>query len=189
MFDKADAKSVSRLRWIPVFLVFALAAALTLRPFWPVWFWYHPSSMLCGYSVLMGSATLVKKLGGREATKLHGFLMGTGTASAAFGWYVIHSNKEAMGKPHITTWHGLGGLIVLVGSFLLTVQGVVALHPDWGVLKTKKLVRALHKFSGRAIILFSSVVSVLGWNTMKGGDFWSVALFAVPLVVFAFVLM
>eukprot|EP00913_Durusdinium_trenchii_P029183 g27358.t1 len=71
--------------WGPAMAIFAVLAAVAVTPSWPVWFWYHPAAMLLGYVVLMGNATLVKKIGGLRATKIHGYLMGAASVAAAFG--------------------------------------------------------------------------------------------------------
>merc|ERR1712150_310476 len=135
-----------------------------------------------------GNATLVKKLGGRQATMLHGYMMFAGTCVALFGWYVIYSNKEAMGKAHNTTWHGFLGSLFLLLTLIMSVLSFVALDPDWGMAKTKTIVRKIHKNSGRAVIAFALAVSVLGWNTNQGGKIPNLVLFTAPLPIFMLVL-
>eukprot|EP00931_Biecheleriopsis_adriatica_P005894 TRINITY_DN107370_c0_g1_i1.p2 TRINITY_DN107370_c0_g1~~TRINITY_DN107370_c0_g1_i1.p2 ORF type:complete len:206 (-),score=42.06 TRINITY_DN107370_c0_g1_i1:33-608(-) len=188
--DDVPKEAKSRLMiWGPALAVFALAAAAAVTPFWPVWFWYHPAAMLLGYVALMGNAVLVKKIGGLRATKIHGYLMGAGSFAALFGWYVIHSNKEAMGKPHITTWHGLFGIICLIATFVMAVSGSSLLDPHIGLMKTSKLVRAIHRNSGRALMGAAFVASAIGWSTVQKQEWLPVVLFSIPLLVFMKVLM
>jgi len=75
------------------------------------WFWYHPAAMVLAYIVIPPFSAKMKRAGGYSNTKNHGITMGISVALAIVGWYVIHSNKDAAGKDHITTWHGLLGWI------------------------------------------------------------------------------
>lgn len=169
--------------WGPALVLFAVTAAAAVTPSWPVWFWYHPAAMLVGYVALMGNAVLVKKIGGLRATKIHGYLMGIGSLVVGFGWYVIHSNKEAMGKPHITTWHGLSGLVCLLTTFGMAVAGTGLLDPHVGMMKGSKSVRFVHKNGGRLLLGAAFASSVLGWSTVQKQAALPIALFALPLVV------
>jgi hypothetical protein len=133
-------------------IAYALLAGLYLgfkQGKW-VWFSYHPISMLLGFVTLAGNATLLKKIGGYENTKLHGLFMSAAVGLGCFGWYVIYSNKEMYNKMHLKTLHGKVGVAVLLAYIGLGVVGTIALNPDFGLLKTNKLVRSVHKWSGRA---------------------------------------
>eukprot|EP00933_Yihiella_yeosuensis_P021382 TRINITY_DN1691_c0_g1_i4.p1 TRINITY_DN1691_c0_g1~~TRINITY_DN1691_c0_g1_i4.p1 ORF type:complete len:217 (-),score=33.96 TRINITY_DN1691_c0_g1_i4:137-697(-) len=182
-----DAKARLKM-WGPALVVFTLVAAYAVTPTWPVWFWYHPVAMLVGYVALMGNAVLVKKIGGYGATKTHGYLMAAASAAAAFGWYVIYSNKEANGKPHITTWHGTIGLVCLLGTFASAIAGTGLLDPDLGMMKASKMIRLVHKNSGRFLMALAYVACAFGWFTMSKGSWVPVAIFAAPLPVFMYVL-
>jgi hypothetical protein len=127
------------------------------------WFNWHPLCMLIGFVALAGNATLIKKIGGYENTKMHGILMSTAIAVASFAWYVIYSNKEMMGKAHLMTLHGKLGAAVMVSYFGLGIVGSIALHPDFGVLKTNKTIRFAHKWGGR-------VVTALAWTSCVLGE-------------------
>eukprot|EP00658_Telonema_sp_P-2_P079535 TRINITY_DN770_c0_g1_i1.p1 TRINITY_DN770_c0_g1~~TRINITY_DN770_c0_g1_i1.p1 ORF type:complete len:143 (+),score=31.60 TRINITY_DN770_c0_g1_i1:229-657(+) len=117
-----------------------IAAYLASPPNWP-WFAWHPAAMLVGFFPLAGSAILFKKQGGYTNTKLHGVLMAAAVAASLFGWYVIWSNKEMSGKLHNTSWHAWGGLLCLGIYGTLALVGVVALHPDFGILTQHKAIR------------------------------------------------
>lgn len=174
--------------WGPALLIFACVAAAAVTPAWPVWFWYHPAAMLLGYVALMGNAVLVKKIGGLRATKIHGYLMGAGSLIAAFGWYVIHSNKEANGKPHLTTWHGISGVMLLLCTMGSAIAGTGLLDPHVGMMKTSKTVRYFHRNSGRILLAAAFACSVLGWSTVQKQAVVPVVLFALPLMIFMKVL-
>jgi hypothetical protein len=115
-----------------------------------------------GFVVLATNATLLKKIGGLENTRYHGILMFGSLALGIFGWYVIYTNKEKYNKKHLVTNHGKLGIIVLIGYTALAIFGSVALHPDWGLFKTNKLFRAVHKWTGRVFTAAAWVCSVLG---------------------------
>lgn len=114
-----------------------------------IWFSWHPIFMLISYISIVANATLIKKIGGYENTKIHGYLMSTTIVLASFAWYVIYSNKEAFHKPHLTTIHGKLGAIVMISYFTLGLFGAVFLHPDFGLMRTNKLLRTTHKWFGR----------------------------------------
>lgn len=67
------------------------------------WFSWHPFLMSVGFIGMMGSASMIKKLGGYTNTKLHGILASLGSMMAMGGFYVIYTNKELLGKEHFTT--------------------------------------------------------------------------------------
>lgn len=184
----ASVKDQQRL-WAGVALIiFTIVALLTITPFWPVWFWYHPAAMMVAYFIFMSNAVLIKKLGGKQATKMHGYLMAVATLCAAFGWYVIHSNKAAMGKKHITTWHGLIGLVVLLSTFAAALAGMLLLDPDFGMMAKSRLARLLHRYSGKGIITLAFFTSLLGWYTIKQQNILLVTLFTGPLALLILVL-
>lgn len=127
-----------------------------------IWFSYHPFVMMLAFVLLAANATLVKKIGGYENTKIHGYSMSAACALAAFGWYVIHTNKDMAGKAHLLTIHGKLGVAVLISYLVLGAFGAIALHPDWGIMKTNKTIRTTHKYAGRVMTAISWFVCVLG---------------------------
>ncbi|CAL1140156.1 unnamed protein product [Cladocopium goreaui] len=174
--------------WGPALVIFACVAAAAVTPAWPVWFWYHPAAMLLGYVALMGNAVLVKKIGGLRATKIHGYLMGAGSIVTAFGWYVIYSNKEVNGKPHLTTWHGISGLFILLGTYCSAVAGAGLLDPHIGMMKASKTVRYFHSNGGRILLAAAFACCVLGWSTVQKQALLPVVLFTIPVMIFMKVL-
>lgn len=87
--------------------------------------------MLIGFVTLAGNAALIKKIGGYDNTKIHGYLMSAACIMGGFAWYVIYSNKEKFGKKHLTTLHGKLGCTVMCGYVLIGIGGAAGLHPDW----------------------------------------------------------
>ena len=150
-----------------------------------IWFSFHPIAMIIGFVALAGNAILLKKIGGYENTKTHGLLFSIAIAVAAFGWFVIYSNKEMAGKEHLTTTHSQLGMAVLLGYLGLGLFGGVALHPDWGALKTNQQLRTVHKWAGRVMTAGSWYVCVLGFASMRV-EMWQQLVAGVPLLVFGF---
>jgi hypothetical protein len=140
-----NADSVNSSRNIVKALLFIFSAAsstylVSLKGEW-IWFSWHPVSMIFAFIFLSGFAILTKKSGGYVNTKIHGLVMAASTALGCFGWYVIYTNKESFGKPHLVTLHAKIGVIVLIAYIALSCFSFPALNPDWGFLKTNKVVR------------------------------------------------
>ena len=123
-------------------------------------------------------------VGGYSNTKNHGIIMCLCTAITCFAWYVIYTSKEMKQKEHLTTYHGQLGAAVMVANLGLSVFGLAGLHPDFGVLRTNKLVRFMHKWSGRVIVGLSWVVCVLGFVRMSDDNMLYNAAYTIPLIIF-----
>mmetsp|Transcript_8105 Transcript_8105/g.8258 ORF Transcript_8105/g.8258 Transcript_8105/m.8258 type:complete len:210 (+) Transcript_8105:18-647(+) len=175
----------SHLRWpvVAYGILFGLYAAL-LPGKW-IWFSYHPLCMMVSFVSLAGYAALIKKVKGAENTRIHGYVMSAATLLAAFGYYVIYSNKEINHKTHLTTLHGKLGVLVLVNFLCFSIVGGVLLHPDWGLLKTNKTIRTFHKWGGRAFTATAWACSVLGFITMQKSLALQIV-FGLPLLIGGF---
>lgn len=155
------------LKW-PVLAYSVLSAGYMLWIKGPsVWFSWHPFSMVIAFILLAINATLIKKLGGAVNTRMHGQLMIASFLIGLFGYYVIYTNKEMKGKPHLTSWHGKLGATVMIGYGLVGLFGGVALHPDWGMFKTNKTFRITHKYVARVLIALAWIDCVLGELTFQ----------------------
>ena len=148
------------------------------------WFSYHPAAMLVAYVGIAGNATLLKKVGGKENTQLHGLAMGACAVLAAFGWYVIYTNKNMSSKPHNTTWHAWLGVVVLVGYMSMAPVSWLAFNPTSGFLRRHGTARLIHKWVGRALTVAAWLSCALGWFTIIH-DLWARVIFAIPLVLLA----
>ena len=132
----------------------------------------------------MGIASVTKKLGGYSNTKIHGMLASTGFFLALGGLYAIYHNKNLYERPHFTSLHGKAGLALLVLTAPPMLVGGIFLHPDWGVDKTNKEYRKLHK-------LFSRIIMSCAWGTAMYGmysmtkDPIELAIYGVPLLILA----
>jgi hypothetical protein len=145
-------------------LMYGLIGGLTIGTFPGKWIWFswHPLCMLLAYVSLAANASLIKKIGGYENTKMHGYMMSGAIAIASFGFYVIYSNKEMAGRQHFMTLHGQMGVAVMVNYFGIGAFGALALHPDFGIMKTNKTLRTAHKLAGRAATAAAWTCCVLG---------------------------
>jgi len=167
-------------RRIRSYLLSSLLISIPLLVLWTTgaysWFWWHPVMMSCAI-LPFGNAILFKKAGGRENTKYHGYLMIITSICMAFAWYVIHSNKDAFGKPHRTSWHGFLGTAVLLLFFALGLGGQLLLEPDARCrYLASKFVRASHRFLGRGLLVAIICVSTLGFETLAPGK-WPIFFF------------
>jgi hypothetical protein len=129
-----------------------------------IWFSWHPISMMISFFALAGNAALIKKIGGYDNTKKHGTMMFMSVILGLFGWYVIYSNKEMMGKKHVVSLHGKLGVITMLAYLAFGVVGTIFLNPDFGISKTNQTIRFAHKWGGR-------VFTALGWYVCVTGKF------------------
>ena len=146
---------------ILVYTILAAGYVASMPGKW-IWFSWHPLTMIVSFVLLAANATLLKRIGGYNNTKLHGILMFCAIIIALFGWYVIYSNKEMSHKAHVTTLHAKLGVGVLLGYVGLGLFGTVALDPQWGQFKTNKTFRFAHKIAGRLMTAGAWIVCVLG---------------------------
>jgi len=136
--------------------------------------------MTLGFVGMMGNAAIIKKLGGYSNTKMHGNLSMAGLFTALAGLYVIYQNKNNIGKDHFTSNHSIAGLTTLIGCAMIGIAGGTLLHPDFGVAKTNKTLRKMHKLGGRCMV-------ALGWFTCYSGlsqltsSGWVIGFYMLPL--------
>lgn len=131
------------------------------------WFALHPLLMMVGFFTLGGLSTLTKKVGGKANTELHGTLMFLSSLVAGFATYVIYSQKEMMGKAHLTTPHAQFGALTLLLFLGYPVGAYVLYNPDSGLLRANLLARKLHKYSGRVILACGIVTCCFGITSME----------------------
>ena len=167
-----------------VWLVYGLGLALYLGNRFGNWSWFslHVAAMALSFVGLSAAAAVIRKTGGYKGTLRHGQIMGVASLLAAFGWYVIISQKNMLGKPHLTSWHSTWGIAALASYFGLFLVGLLGLHPDFGLLRFNKRLRAAHNLFGRVAIAFGWLACAVGFNNMDT-DTTHRLLFAAPLAV------
>jgi len=131
----------------------------------------------------MGIAAITKKLGGYTNTKLHGMLASFGYMLAVGGLVAIYHNKNLRGSPHFTSYHGKIGITVMACTLLPLLAGVVLLHPDFGIDKTNKTVRKVHKVFARILMAIAWGNSFYGLYGMRKEHPMELLLYGVPLVL------
>tara|TARA_B110000305_G_C19349280_1_gene593384 strand:+ start:232 stop:783 length:552 start_codon:yes stop_codon:yes gene_type:complete len=127
------------------------------------WTWYSYHPLLASLSAaFLVAGSQIKKDGGYANTKLHGTLSALGSLCCFSSFYVIWSNKNVYDKPHFTSYHGQLGLAINVVMLTLGLVGSLALHPDFGQLKTNKTIRYLHNRTGKITIVLTLLAMVSG---------------------------
>lgn len=77
------------------------------------------------------------------------------------------------------------GLAAFGGCICAGMAGGVFLHPDFGIDKQNKLIRTVHKYLSRALLMLAWMATLSGLKTLVGDDIKTLILFAAPLVVVA----
>jgi Eukaryotic cytochrome b561 len=147
-------------------------------------FSWHPFLMTVGMVGCMGCAAVTKKMGGYQNTKAHGILASLGYVLALAGLYAIYHNKELFGRPHFTTLHGKGGLVVLLLTIPPLMVGGVFLHPDWGLDRSNQDYRKAHKSISRILLGCAWGTALYGMYGMTK-DPVELLIYGGPLVVLA----
>jgi Eukaryotic cytochrome b561 len=151
---------------------------------WKDPFSYHPFFMTIGFVGCMGIGAVTKKLGGYTNTKLHGIFASVGFFCSVGGFYAIYKNKNLWERPHFTSIHGKMGLALLLATIPAMLAGGVFLHPDWGIDKTNKTYRKIHKQFSRSIIAAAWLTAIYGFYCMKVSMF-ELLIYAGPLLLLA----
>ena len=89
-----------------------------------------------------------------------------------------------MGKEHITTAHGVAGLITMTGALMVSLAGGIFLHPDFGVDKTNQTIRFAHKWLSRSVMALAWITCLFGLMTLTKNPA-ILGLFSVPLLILA----
>lgn len=164
--------------------VFGLYIAFMKGSF--TWFSWHPLTMIVAFVTFSTNAALIKKIGGRENTLIHGYVMLGSLAISSFGWYVIHSNKNMYDKPHWASLHGKLGAAFMIVYTIFGIGGGIALNPDWGLLRRNNTVRFIHKWLGRVLMYMSWALCVQGLLKVAPDNVILQVAFVVPLLAFGY---
>ena len=141
----------------------------------------HPILMTAAYAALPSLALAKKKIPGRPNTILHILLMCTALLSALVAHFAIFEHKTKLGKPHNKTWHSWCGLASTLAFAVMCAASLPLLHPDFGVQKTSKRLRTMHRFGGRLVLSLCHLTMVTGVATLSGYAGTSVALALVAM--------
>lgn len=150
---------------------------------WKSPFSYHPFLMTVGMIGMMGIGAITKKLGGYTNTKMHGMIASAGYFLACGGLYAIYHNKNLMEREHFTSTHGKIGITVMVSLLGPLLAGGVVLHPDFGVDKTNKLIRKVHKLFSRFLICVAWGNSIYGLYGIRSEHPMELFIYGLPLLM------
>ena len=164
------SETSARLTTTGLGLVLTLPALLLAAHIGQPWRWFslHPLLMLLAFVAAAGTGILTKIKGGRVNTLTHGYLMCSAFVLSLGGWYVIHIQKNMLGKPHLTTWHAWAGVAAILGYAFGAAGGAVVLHPDFGMAKKSQTFRSVHKLGMRAATLVAFAAIGSGWAKLAG---------------------
>lgn len=159
-----------------VFLVFLAQPGSSL-------FSWHPFLMTLAFSFFMTEAILlfsshgspVRKLAHKTKGRIHWVLQSLCVTCAVTGLVVIVYNKDLNGKPHLTSWHGLLGLVTVCVVGLQSLAAVPLIYHSlakgWSLAKLKRY----HAASGLVTYLLGSGTLLLGlcstWFTAAVSDY------------------
>lgn len=119
--------------------------------------------MMVAWFGVVFTSIAVKRKGGRLNTLFHAWSMVSAALLTLMGYYVIHTHKDAIGKPHLKTYHSWTGIVVIVMTGVGVVGSMAAFHPDSGRAKTNRTARFLHKATFRTVTVLSLVTILSGW--------------------------
>ena len=101
----------------------------------------------------------------------------------AFGsFYKIYTYKSANGRDHFASYHSQAGLAILLSLIGPAIAGTVFLHPDFGIDKTNKLYRKIHKQFARILLSLAWMTALYGLYTVTT-DVMALAIVGLPLIV------
>ena len=172
MSDKKDEafKSGSKILIImtPVLVAFTWALLSSMpEALKSTWFALHPIAMTFAVLLAFIPSILIRQIKGRMPTKIHGLFMVVACLLLLFGWYVIHTNKEEAGKPHLVSVHGQAGALMIFTLVFMTFTSFVALEPDYKVFVPKPVItyfKFSHKWGGRLIAIIMLFLLYTGFE-------------------------
>lgn len=144
-------------------------------------FSWHPALMTAAFAFFMVQAILVfspesSLIASKDrATKVtvHGILQFTALICALCGSACVYFNKERLGRPHFTSWHGTMGAVTICYFTVQVIGGINAkLYPSFiAKLITRAKLKMFHATSGLIVFLCGMVTVSLGmlsaWFTQK----------------------
>lgn len=107
----------------------------------------------------------IKKLTHRTKSRFHWILQSLCVSCAVLGIVTIYYNKHLNGKPHLTSWHGVLGVMTLWVIILQSLAALPLLYHSlakgWSLAKLKQY----HAATGMVTYLLGSISLVLGLSS------------------------
>lgn len=163
-------------------IAFSVFIVFLSRPGSSLFSW-HPFLMTLAFSFFMTEAILlfsshgspVRKFAHKTKGRIHWVLQCLCVTCAVAGLIIIVYNKDLNGKPHMTSWHGLLGLITVCVAGLQSLAAVPLIYHSlakgWSLAKLKRY----HAASGLVTYLLGSGSLLLGlcssWFTAAVSDY------------------
>ncbi|CAH1169630.1 unnamed protein product [Phaedon cochleariae] len=140
------------------------------RPF--EFFTWHPLLLSLGWMLLMTEGVLIiskenpigRRLRLNHTLKLryHWIIIAIALALILAGFLVIVINKNNLNKQHFKTWHGLFGLLGIIGCLPAVMNGTAALFD--AELKSfikPSTIKLIHQASGSVAFIFGGLAVIL----------------------------
>eukprot|EP00053_Salpingoeca_punica_P006706 m.62932 g.62932 ORF g.62932 m.62932 type:complete len:204 (+) comp13817_c0_seq2:35-646(+) len=117
-----------------------------------------------------------------DRTWSHFRLMAFTALLMAIGHYAIYATKEAYGKPHLTSWHGLLGAIASILIIMQTFSNSAFLYPERikdmvAKIGGFKVAYRVHRLMGMTTFSLATTALFLGfysnwWTGVAAGWLW-----------------
>lgn len=130
-------------------------------------FMSHQFSLFMSEAILIFTphGSPIKKLTYRTKSRFHWILQGLCVSCAALGIVAIYYNKHLNGKPHLTSWHGVLGVMTLWVAMLQFLAALPLLYHSlakgWSLAKLKQY----HAATGMVTYLLGCISLVLGLSS------------------------
>jgi len=170
-----------------------IAASVSLEdPTSSKWFILHPVLAIIGTLCIPVPGVILRKYKGYWSKKIHALLFGVSMMCVFASMYFVWINKESRGKPHLVSWHAMGGALYTIGFLVLLAVGIVALDPDLACMGKSSsyfsLLKWIHKSGGRVLLVVGYWVCFSGWYRFyEGADLLIGALVATAASVLTYI--
>jgi hypothetical protein len=139
------------------------------------WFILHPVLAIIGTVCIPVPGVILRKYKGYWSKKIHALFFTVSMLCIIFSMYIVWVNKESRGKPHLSSWHALGGAAYLVAFLALFLVGVMALDPDLACFSKSNSpyssLKWIHKSGGRLLLVLGYWICFSGWyKFFEGSD-------------------
>lgn len=121
-----------------------------------------------GVLIISKENPVVRQLGLNHTLKLrcHWIIISIGCMLIAVGSSIVILNKDRLGKAHFKTWHGLFGLLGIIGCVPALFNGTAALWDvNLKVFIKPSIIKLIHQASGTVAFLFGGLALVLSVYT------------------------
>jgi len=138
------------------------------------WFILHPVLAIIGTVCLPVPGVILRKYRGYWSKKIHALFFGLSLFAILGSMYFVWTNKNSRDKPHLSSWHALGGAVYFLGFIALFLVGVVALDPDLAFISKShslhRMLKWMHKSGGRMLLVIGYWVCFSGWYKFYEGQ-------------------